>query len=54
MDFPGGSVGKEFTCTVGDLGSIPGRPGIFPQVGKIPLEKETDTHYNVLAWRIPW
>ena len=22
--FPGGSAGKESTCTVGDLGSIPG------------------------------
>ena len=24
MDFPGGSVGKESACNVGDLGSIPG------------------------------
>ena len=24
MGFPGGSVGKESTCNVGDLGSIPG------------------------------
>ena len=24
MGFPGGSDGKEFTCSVGDLGSIPG------------------------------
>ena len=24
MQFPGGSVGKEFTCNAGDLGSIPG------------------------------
>ena len=24
MDFPGGSDGKESTCNVGDLGSIPG------------------------------
>ena len=24
MDFPGGSDGKESTCEVGDLGSIPG------------------------------
>ena len=22
--FPGGSVGKEFTCSVGDLSSVPG------------------------------
>ena len=24
MCFPGGSEGKEYTCSVGDLGSIPG------------------------------
>ena len=24
MGFPGGSTGKESTCNVGDLGSIPG------------------------------
>ena len=24
MGFPGGSVGKESACNVGDLGSIPG------------------------------
>ena len=24
LDFPGGSVGKESTCSAGDLGSIPG------------------------------
>ena len=24
FDFPGGSVGKESACNVGDLGSIPG------------------------------
>ena len=24
MGFPGGSAGKESTCDVGDLGSIPG------------------------------
>ena len=24
LGFPGGSVGKESTCNVGDLGSIPG------------------------------
>ena len=24
LSFPGGSAGKEFSCNVGDLGSIPG------------------------------
>ena len=32
MDFPGGSAGKEFSCNVGDLGSIP-RLGRFPGEG---------------------
>ena len=38
MGFPGGSVGKESTCNVGDLGSIPGL-GIYPGGGHgIPLQ----------------
>ena len=32
MGFPGGSDGKNSTCNVGDLGSIPGL-GRFPGVG---------------------
>ena len=39
--FPGGSDGKESTCNAGDLG------------WEDPLEKETATHCNILAWRIP-
>ena len=36
--FPCGSAGKEFTCNVGDLGSIPGL-GRFPGEGKgYPLQ----------------
>ena len=38
MCFPGGSEGKEYTCSVGDLGSIPGL-GISPVEGKgYPLQ----------------
>ena len=33
LGFPGGSAGKEFTCNVGDLGSIP-RLGRYPGEGK--------------------
>ena len=33
MGFPCGSVGKESTCNVGDLGSIP-ELGRFPEEGK--------------------
>ena len=44
--FPGGSVGKESTCNVGILGSIPGM-GVCPGGGLA-------THSSILAWRIPW
>ena len=44
--FPGGSAGKESSCNVGDLGSIPG-------LGR-SLEKGKVTHSSILAWRIPW
>ena len=38
MGFPGDSDGKEFTCNVGDLGSIPGF-GRSPGEGKgYPLQ----------------
>ena len=45
MGFPGGSDGKESTCNVRDLGSIPG-------LGRSP-EKGTATHSRILAWRMP-
>ena len=44
--FPGGSVGKEFTCNAGD-------PGLIP-LSEDPLEKEMATHSIILAWEIPW
>ena len=52
MGFPGGSDGKESTCNVGDLGSIPGlgrspggghgnpTPAFLP--GESPWTKEPD------------
>ena len=42
----GGSVGKEFACNAGDLGSIPG-------LGRSP-EEGMATHSSILTWRIPW
>ena len=42
---PGGSDGKESSCNVGDLGSIPG-------LGRSPGEGHA-THSNILTWRIP-
>ena len=46
LGFACGSAGKESTCNVGDLGSIPGL-GRFPGEGKAP-------HSSILAWRIPY
>ena len=44
---PGGSDGKEYARSAGDLGSIPGS-------GRSPGEREMATHSSILAWRIPW
>ena len=47
--FPGGSAGKESTCSAGDVET---------QVRSLgwegPLEKEMSTHSSILAWEIPW
>ena len=45
LGFPCGSPGKESTCSVGDLDSVPGLED--------PLEKQKVTHASILAWRIP-
>ena len=39
----GGSDGKEYTYSTGDLGLIPGLED--------PLEKEMVTHSNILTWQ---
>ena len=46
LGFPCGSAGKVSTCSMGDLGSLPG-------LGR-SLEKGKATHSNILACRIPW
>ena len=46
LGLPGGSVGKESACNVGDL---------VPSLGwEDPLEKRMAAPSSVLAWRIPW
>ena len=45
MGFPGGSVGKESACNVGDPGSIPGS-------GRSPGEGN-GYQGSILVWRIP-
>ena len=44
-NFPDGSDGKESTCNVGDLGSIPG-------LGRSPGKAKG--YPSILAWRILW
>ena len=44
--FRGGSPGKEATCNVTELGSIPG-------LGRVPGEGK-GYHSSLLAWRMPW
>ena len=44
--FPDDSDAKEFACSVGDLGSVPGS-------GR-RQEKGMATHSSTLAWEIPW
>ena len=45
MGSPDGAEGKEPTCSVGDLGLIPG--------WEDPLEKEMALHSSNFVWRIP-
>ena len=45
MGSPDGAEGKEPTCSVGDLGLIPG--------WEDPLEERLAIHSSILAWRIP-
>ena len=46
LGLPCSSVSKEFPCSAGDLGSIPGSE-------KSPGEGKA-THSSILAWKIPW
>ena len=38
LDFPGGSAGKESTCSAGDLGSIPGQGRSPGEGNSYPLQ----------------
>ena len=46
LGFPGSSTGKESTCNVEDLSSI-------PELGR-SLEKGKADHSSILAWRVSW
>ena len=49
LGFPGRSAGKESTCNVGDLGSIPGL-GRSPGEGKVcPLQHSGEFH-GLYSW----
>ena len=45
--FPCGSAGKESSCNVRDLGSIPG-------LGRSPGGEDIATHSSILAGESPW
>ena len=46
--FPVSSAGKESTCIVGDLDSVPG-------LGRSPGGGHGNPgHSSILAWKIPW
>ena len=44
--FPGGSDGKESSCSAGDQ--------VWSPDWEDPLEKGIAIHTSILAWRIPW
>jgi len=46
LGFPDGSVGKESTCSEGDM-------GLIPRSGR-SLEEGMATHSGILAWEILW
>ena len=46
MSFPGSSVGKEFACSAGE-------PGLIPGSGR-SLKKAMATYSSILAWKITW
>ena len=49
ISFPGEAVVKNLLASTGDAGD----EGLIPGSGRSP-EKEMATHYNFLAWEIPW
>ena len=57
MTFPGGSDGKESTCKVGDLGSIPGLGRSSGEGNGNPLQySRLENSMDRGAWQVygPW
>ena len=48
IDLPGGSVGKESTCSARDTGDM----GLIPELERSPGEGNGNPS-SILAWRIP-
>ena len=48
QDFPGGSVGRSPSASVGDAGGVSSVPGL----GR-PTGEGNGTHSSILAWEIP-
>ena len=49
MGFPGGAIGKEPSCQCGRHEMWVRSPGQEDR-----LEEGMATHFNILAWSIPW
>ena len=49
LGIPDGAVVKNLPANAGDTRYV-----FHPWVGKIPLEKETATHFSILAWAVAW
>ena len=48
-DLPGGSVGKESTCSARDTGDM----GLIPELERSPGEGNGNPS-SILAWKAPW
>ena len=51
---PRDTTGKEFACQCRRQKRCRFNPWIWSLGGEDPLEEETATHSNILAWKIPW
>ena len=47
--FTGGTVVENLPANAGDA-----RIGVLSLGREDPLEKQMDTHFSILTWRIPW
>ena len=49
LGFPGGAIGKNPPANIGDIRNV-----VHSLSQKDPLDEVMATHFNILAWRIPY